>query len=60
MVLGKRNLVIAGVAVAVLAVGGWAVVANQKPHGPAQVADGRGEGGQGGGDDVGNWENAGG
>jgi membrane fusion protein, multidrug efflux system len=58
IVLGKRNLIIAGVAAAVLAVGGAAFVANQKPHGPAQSAEAgqrgpgggqRGPGGPGGG-----------
>ncbi len=54
MVLGKRNLVIAGVAAAVLVVGGAAFMANQKPHGPAQAANagqqrGSGPAGPGGG-----------
>ncbi|HEV7691357.1 MAG TPA: efflux RND transporter periplasmic adaptor subunit [Hyphomonadaceae bacterium] len=50
MVLGKRNLIIAGVAAAVLVVGGAAFVANQKPHDGAQSADAgqRGAGGPGG------------
>ncbi|HEV7692340.1 MAG TPA: hypothetical protein VGO52_16000, partial [Hyphomonadaceae bacterium] len=50
MVLGKRNLIIAGVAAAVVVVGGAAFVANQKPHDGAQSADAgqRGAGGPGG------------
>src|SRR5262245_14818530 len=51
MVLGKCNLMIAGVAAAVLVVGGAAFVAQQKPHGPAHSAEAgqqRGPGGPGG------------
>jgi len=50
MVLGKRKLIAAAVAVAVLVAGGAALIASQKPHGPAQSADGgqRGPGSGGG------------
>ena len=49
MVLGKRNLIIAGIAAAVLVAGGAAFVANQKPSGASQSADAgqRGQGGPG-------------
>ncbi len=54
MVLGKRKLIAAAVAVAVLAAGGIAFLATQKPHGSAQSAQAgpggqRGPGGPGGG-----------